>query len=117
MFERLIRHMFLKWSQTNPKIKMVIIFSTLQATAEFHLPEDSDIETFSNICRSMAKAAGYTQSDISEWMPDEGEMQAKIDKAAAAEEEEEEEEDESESWKTGEYVFPTFKRFEWPKNT
>ena len=116
MFERLIPLMFLKWSQTNPKIKMVIILSTLQATAEFHLPEDTDIQTFSNICRSMAKAAGYTQSDISDWMPDEEEMEAKLDQAAA-EEEEEEEEDESESWKTGDYVFPTFKRFEWPKNT
>tara|TARA_R100000278_G_C5445122_1_gene155160 strand:- start:565 stop:858 length:294 start_codon:yes stop_codon:yes gene_type:complete len=97
---------------------MVIIVSTLQATGEFHLPEDSDIETFSNICRSMAKAAGYAQSDISEYLPDAGEIEEMIAQAtAAAEEEEDEEEDESESWKNGEYKFPSFKRFEWPKNS
>ena len=96
---------------------MVIIVSTLQATGEFHLPEDCDIETFSNICRSMAKAAGYTQRDISEYLPDAMELEERINQAtAAAEEDEEDEEDESESWKTGDYQFPSFKRFEWPNN-
>ena len=92
---------------------MVIIISTDSGIARYDVPEDTDVKTFSDICRSMAMVAGYSQPEISDFLPDEEELENQLNEAGAVEFEEEEEEDdnEGEEWKS-----PYYNRLRWRSN-
>jgi hypothetical protein len=92
---------------------MVIIVSTDSGMARYDVPEDADIKVFSDVCRSMAMVAGYSQPQIADYLPDEEQLENQLNEAAAVdfEDEDDEGDDEGEEWKS-----PYFNRLQWRSN-